>query len=340
MENWILKSVENLVKEDTVSAPVEAGQVKVKVTHLLISDFDAMLYGGDVVAEYPKTIGRFAVGMITEVGEDCYGLEKGARVYLNATRGCGKCLACKSGKTENCEEIQIAGKDFDGFLRDFVVCDYNDVAVLPDAVDNLHALCIETAGIAENIYDKLNLSAGQRVAVVGSDFTGNIIAQVLQYHKVIPIVIDNNPDNLEKAKKCGIYYSFPADDELVSNVMDATSGELCAAAIYSSGSKLPISLPPRLVGQKKTVVLTGIPSQNTTLKARDILDKDLTYFSVSDAYGYSDAVINMLLHGAVNLDYFDKEVISEYNPVAILKERKSGLSSSYKGKMTVLKMIL
>ena len=175
MENWILTSVENLVKEDTVSAPVEAGQVKVKVTHLLISDFDAMLFSGGVPAEYPKTIGRFAVGMITEVGEDCYGLEKGARVYLKSTRSCGKCLACKSGKSDNCEEIKIAGKDFDGFLRDFVVCNYNDVAVLPDAVDNLHALCIETAGIAENIYDKLNLSAGQRVAVVGSDFTGNII---------------------------------------------------------------------------------------------------------------------------------------------------------------------
>ncbi len=340
MENWILTSVENLVKEETVSAPVEAGQVKVKVTHLLISDFDAMLFSGGVPAEYPKTIGRFAVGMITEVGEDCYGLEKGARVYLKSTRSCGKCLACKSGKSDNCEEIKIAGKDFDGFLRDFVVCNYNDVAVLPDAVDNLHALCIETAGIAENIYDKLNLSAGQRVAVVGSDFTGNIIAQVLQYHKVIPILIDNNPGNLEKAKKCGIYYSFPADDDLVSNVMDATSGEMCAAAIYSSASKLPISLPPRLVGKKKTVVLTGIPSQLTTLKARDILDKDLTYFSVSDAYGYSDAVINMLLHGAVNLDYFDKEVISEYDPVAILKDRSESLSSSNRGKMTILKMIL
>lgn len=340
MENWKLTGVENLVKENTVSPAVNSGQIKVKVTHLLVSDYDAMLYGGEVAADYPKTIGRFAVGIITEVGEDCYGLEKGARVYLKPAKRCGKCLACKSGKGEKCEDILIAGKDFDGFLRDFVVCNYNDVAVLPDAVDSLHALCIETAGIAENIYDKLNLSAGQRVAIVGSDFTGNIIAQVLQYHKVIPIIIDNNPGNLEKAKKCGIYYSFPAADDLVSNVMDATCGEMCAAAVYSADSKLPISLPSRLVGRKKAVVLTGVPSQMTTLKARDILDKDLTYFAVSDAYGYSDTVINMLLHGAVNLDYFDKEVISEYDPVTVLKEHCKSLTSSNRGKMTVLKMIL
>ena len=80
------------------------------------------------------------------------------------TSSCGMCYNCKSGKRDNCDEIQIAGRDFDGFLRDFVVCEYTDVSPLPDSVDNLQALCIEMVGIAENIYDKLNLSAGQRVA--------------------------------------------------------------------------------------------------------------------------------------------------------------------------------
>ena len=80
MDNWILKGVRNLVKEDMVTTPVSPTQVKVKVTHLLISNFDALLYSGDVAAEYPKTIGRFAVGIVTEVGEKCYGVEKGARV--------------------------------------------------------------------------------------------------------------------------------------------------------------------------------------------------------------------------------------------------------------------
>ena len=289
--------------------------------------------------DYPKTIGRFAVGLVTEVGEKCYGIKKGERVYLESAKSCGACYNCKSGKRDRCDDIQIAGRDYDGFLRDFVVCEYSEVSPLPDAVDNLQALCIEMVGIAENIYDKLNLSAGQRVAVIGSDVLGNIIAQVLQYHKVIPIVIDNSPGNLEKAKKCGIYYAFPADDDIIGNVMDATSGDLCDAAIYSASSRLPISLPSRLVGKKKSLILSGFTSLHSAVDARDILEKDLTVFGVTSAANYTDSVINMLLHGAVNIDLFDKEIINQFDPVSVLTERCENAATANKGKLTVLKMI-
>lgn len=340
MDNWVLKGVKNLVNDGGATTAITETQVKVKVTHVLVSNFDALVFSGDIPATYPKTVGRFAVGLVTEVGEKCYGIEKGARVYLESARSCGKCIHCKSGKSSECSNVKLAGRDFDGFMRDFVVCEYNEVAPLPEAVDNLHALCIETIGIAENIYDKLNLSAGQRVAVIGSDFTGNIIAQVLQYHKIIPIVIDNNPQNLEKANKCGIYYTFAADDDLTANVAEATSGEMCEAAIYSASSRLPLSLPPRLIGKQKSIVLCGYTSLGAQIDGRDILEKDLSVFGVTNGFGYTDTVINMLLHGAVNIDFFNKEIITEYDPVNLLTDRVENITTANRGKMTVLKMIL
>ena len=340
MDNWVLKGPQTLINEPAsvnISSPT---QVKVKVSHLLLTDFDTQIFTGAAEPAYPKTIGRAAVGIVTEVGENCYGIEKNQRVYFEPTRACGRCLACLSGKPRQCTSVMTAGKDFDGFLRDFVVCEYTEVAPLPAAVDDIKALCIESVGIAENIYDKLNLSAGQRVAVVGADFTGNIIAQVLQYHKVIPIVIDNNPEHLEKIKKCGMYYAFAADDDLLSNISNATGGHLCDAVIYSGNSRLPLSLSTRLVAHGKTVVISSIAAVTAPMDARDILAKNLTVFGVSDAYDYTDAVINMLIHGAVNIDVFEKEVLNEYDPVALLKERCSNTPAVKKTKMTVLKMIL
>lgn len=340
MDNWVIKGPNTLVNEHSsvnISSPTE---VKVKVSHLLVTDFDAQIFTGAAEPNYPKTIGRAAVGIVTEVGENCYGVEKNQRVYFEPTRPCGKCLSCLSGKTKNCTSVIGAGKEFDGFLRDFVVCEYTDVAPLPSSVDDIKALCIETVGIAENIYDKLNLSAGQRVAVVGADFTGNIIAQVLQYHKVVPIVIDNNQAYIDRVKKCGIYYAFNADDDLKSNILNATSGNMCDAAVYSGNSGLPLSLSTKLVGHGKTVVLSSIAATTAPMDARDILAKNLTVFGVSDAYDYTDAVINMLIHGAVNTDVFEKEILSEYDPIEILKERCSNSSAVNKSKMTILKMIL
>lgn len=339
MDNWVLKGVRNLSKEPLETATISPTQVKVKVTHLLISNFDAMLFSGDIATKYPRTLGRFALGIVTEAGDMCYDVKKGDRVYLESARSCGVCYNCKSGKRDLCDDIQIAGKDFDGFLRDFAVCEYTDVSPLPDSLDNMLALCIEMVGIAENIYDKLNLSAGQRVAVVGADCLGNIIAQVLQYHKVIPIVIDNNPANLENVKKCGVYYAFPADDSVIENVKEATSGNLCDAAIYSSDSRLPLSLPSSLVAKKKTLVLSGFTSLHSAVEAYDILEKDLTVFGVTSAANYTDSVINMLMHGAVNINCFEKEVLSQFDPVTLLTERSENLSASNKSKLTVLKMI-
>ena len=138
MDNWVLKGVRNLVNEEGEAIEISPTQVKVKVTHLLISNFDALIFNGDLAAKYPKTIGRFAVGIVTEVGEKCYGVKKGDRVYLESAKSCGVCLNCKSGKRDKCEDIQIAGRDYDGFLRDFVVCEYSDVSVLPEEIGRAH----------------------------------------------------------------------------------------------------------------------------------------------------------------------------------------------------------
>lgn len=339
MDNWSLKGVRTLVKVPFEGKEISPTQVKVKVTHVLISNFDALVYNGDIQVDYPRTLGRFAVGLITEVGEKCYGVKKGDRVYLESAKSCGVCYNCKSGKRLNCDDIIVAGKDFDGFMRDFVICEYKDVSPLPDGIDYIRALCIEMVAIAENIFDKLNLSAGQRVAVIGSDCLGNIIAQVLQYHKVIPIVIDNNQSNLDKIKKCGVYYAFPADENIVENVMDATSGDLCDAAIYSASSALPLSLPPKLVAKKKSIIFSGFTSVRSSLDIFDILEKDLTISGINCAANYTDSVINMMLHGAINTDCFNKEIINQTDPVPILNNISNNIENSNTGKLTVLKMV-
>ncbi len=336
MDNWILKGAKNLVNELGAVSITSPSQVKVKVSHLLMTDFDKLVFDGTVETNYPRILGRAAVGIVTETGDDCYGLEKGTRVYLNPTRACGECFQCKTGKPKDCTAVLTAGKDFDGFMRDFVVCEYGDVAPLPDSVDDFHALCIETVAIAENIYDKLQLSAGQKVAVVGADFTGNILAQVLQYHKVIPIIIDNSPANLERAKKCGIFFAFSADDDLERNVLDATSGELCSAAVFCANSKLPVSVTTRLVSEGKTVVLGFTSTSDSVIEVRDILRKNITLTGVSTAYDYTDAVINMLVHNAVNTDYFEKKVLTEYDPAELLANPETFKA----GRMTILKMII
>lgn len=339
MDNWILKGPATLVNEPVREQTVGAGEVKVKVAYVLASNFDAVLYSGETKVRYPKTIGRFAVGRITEVGAECYGVEKNMRVLLLPARSCGHCLSCKTGNGDECSSPAIAGRDFDGFLRDFVVCNYTDVAPLPDAVGDIDALCTEAVALAERVYDELELPAGGRVAVIGSNFAGNILAQVLQYHKLIPIVIDNSPQALERAKNCGIYYSFAADDDLAENINEATSGQLCDASVYTTCSRIDPALTMRVLANGKRAVLAGFAPIDFNIPARELCEKNATLTSVMNGFGYADTALNLLVHKAVNTSLFEKEILTEYDPNAVYGSMGDAASVK-KGKMTIFKMII
>ena len=312
-------------------------QVKVKVTHVLMTNFDALCYSGELPVAYPKTVGRFAIGIVTECGDKVYGVEKGARVFIKGARPCGKCLHCKRGDTDNCEHVQIAGIDFDGFLRDFVVCDYRKVAVLPDEVDDMHALCIEHVAFAENIYDQLNLSAGSKVAIVGGNATAFILAQVAMYHKLVPVVIDDSTEAVEKFRRAGIYYSIANVEDLDANIAEATSVLKCDAAVYIPCSKINPDVASRALARDKTLVLEGMASLRFKLDSMPLFRHNTRVITVTDGFGYTESAINMILHGALNLDVFERQVLTEYDPAAILSGMLTDLSHGMK--MTIAKLI-
>lgn len=327
-----------LDKQNQSETEIGEGQVKVKISYVLLSNYDAFLYMGEKKIAYPKTIGRFAVGIVTETGENAYGIQKGSRVHMNAVRPCGKCFACKSGNRAGCTSPEVAGCDFDGFLRDFVVCDYADVSIIPESIGDINALCIENVALAENIFDNLHLSTGNKVAIIGAGFLGSILAQVALYHKLTPIVIDNYPQNIERMKRSGAFFTFAADDSLVSNVNNATSGTLCDAAIYTSSSKLSPTVPASVLARGKDLVLGGFSAINFTMDAAPIFEKNLRVYAISDGFGYIETAMNMLVHGALDLSNFEKEVLKEFDPAALLADRAK--NASHTSKMTVLKLVM
>lgn len=339
MDNWVLIGKQLLEKQPQAEAKIGPTQVKVKITHVLLSNYDAFCYIGTKSVKYPKTIGRFAVGIITETGDSCYGLEKGSRVYLNGVHPCGKCFACKTGKHYECEKVKIAGDDFDGFMRDFVVCEYTNVSVIPDSVDDLHALCIEYVALAENIYDNLNLSAGKRVGIIGGGFLGTIFAQIAMYHKLVPVVVDNYPQNIERLKRSGVFYAFSADDNLITNIDNATSGELCDAAIYTNCCKFPASVPASVVARRKDLVFGGFGNINVNIDMAFLFDKSLKVYAVSDGFGYIETAINMLVHGAIDLSNFEKSVLTDFGEYPSLLRARAE-TSAHASSLIVLKLIL
>lgn len=141
MNGWHItapRHVEDLPIEESFDSQFDT---KVMLTKALITFADAIHYcTGEPLNIVP---GSFGIGRVSEPGQNLFDLQKGTRVYVNPVRNCGKCYNCNKNEFAKCSDMQIAGENFHGFLRNFVSTDSNNLYYLPDSVSDRDALFIE-----------------------------------------------------------------------------------------------------------------------------------------------------------------------------------------------------
>ena len=151
---------------------------KVKITKVLLTPEDFATLLGDDNVNYPIIPGRIAIGQISDASDYAY-LEKGTRVFINPVAPCGECVECLSNNQESCCSFRRAGKEANGFLRDFAVVDNSRLFFLPSTVKDSDAILIDHISLALSAIDKLNISKGEHVAVIGGGYIGLLISMLL-----------------------------------------------------------------------------------------------------------------------------------------------------------------
>ena len=109
MKIWQLVSQKNIQRTVSSDLKISPSTAKVKVTKALLSEADVASFVGALKVQYPLVPGRFAVGIVTEAGEESF-MKKGERVYL-----------APNFEDELAPDgMQTAGQTVDGYYRDFV----------------------------------------------------------------------------------------------------------------------------------------------------------------------------------------------------------------------------
>ncbi len=302
MKIWKILSPKTLTSEERPENIDSNTQAKVKVTKVLLTDTDFRIFNGTSKPKYPVVPGRFAVGVVTEAGADCVNVEKNTRVYLHDVLPCGKCPECVNGKPENCTAPTTAGLNREGYMREFVVSEETDLSPLPPSVSDKEALFIGVISMCESVIDRLDVAKGMHVAVFGADTIGNILAQLLIYHKAVPILIDADEAKLSAAAQCGIYYTLKSDASLNENLLRITGGRLASASVFCSFSGLSPELTFDATAEEGTVVYVGFEFPDSSARFKTALDKRLTLTSVTNDDSGNAAAINLLVNKAVNLE--------------------------------------
>lgn len=294
MKVWQLAYPHNLQHVIAPDLKLTSDKVKVKVTKALLTESDVAVYTGALKVKAPFIPGRFAIGQVTEANDDSF-IRKGERVYL-------------AGVTEDeCapDGLRVAGETADGFYRDFVLAGVDDVYPLPASVTDEAAFLIDAIALAEHVVDEMHIDAGQHILVLGGGLYGNILCQILIYHRAVPILADNNAERLARAKKSGIYYTFPNDETLKQNVLSVTGGKLADGAVYLAfNNRCEPSVLFPLVKRDSYVSFCSLTGKTLHVNLEYAMKNNVTIKGITESRDFVSTAINLLANKAVHFSEF------------------------------------
>ena len=282
------KKIEQLSGKENIDS-INCIKIKIKQALLTQEDFD--LFQGVEDAEYPVIPSSFAVGEVSEVIDEnsSYGLKPLDKIYLNRE-------ATALSDDENRQSGEL--------LKDFVVANKDDIYILPPTISLDDAIYIEYISMALKTFDKLDIQKGEHVAVIGGGILGNILAQIINYHQGVPIIIDNNEDNLKTAEQCGIYYTTKTDADFEKYIKEITGGRMVYKIVYLSDSHLNSDISLKLARKNANIAYIGFGKSNIRLSCSVAMKKQLSVTFVNDGTGYTETAINLIANKALNFSRF------------------------------------
>lgn len=167
MLSVICESPGVLRREDREPPRRADGEVLLRVSRVGICGTDMHIYSGNQpYLQYPRVMGHELSAIAAEADPGAH-VEPGDAVYVMPYLSCGQCIACRQGKTNCCVNIKVLGVHRDGALTEYLSVPAQFVHKA-DGVTLDQAAMLEFLAIGAHAVRRADVSAGQRVLVVGA----------------------------------------------------------------------------------------------------------------------------------------------------------------------------
>lgn len=200
---------------------------------------------------YNAVAGHEIVSIVREVGPEVTLVKPGDRVVHEiVTNYCGHCKACEEGRYNICNAISsMEGRAHfttgGGFAR-WTVWPEWQLHILPDTIKTKEAVLMEPlAGSIHSVITRMNVKAGETVAILGSGARGILMMQVCKAIGAGMVIMTgltrDVPHRLKKAKELGADYVVNVEEENIRDVVNRlTDGRGVDVVLENSGSVEPI----------------------------------------------------------------------------------------------------
>jgi 2-desacetyl-2-hydroxyethyl bacteriochlorophyllide A dehydrogenase len=199
--------------------------------------------------------------------------------YLN----CGRCVACRRGKTNCCVDLKVLGVHTDGGMRECLAVPLDKLHRSDSlALDQL--ALVEMLGIGAHAVSRATPEPGEWVLVVGAGPIGLSVVQFASMTGARILAADVSPARLAFCQR-----QFPAVRPLDARqglreaLEDITAGEMPTTVFDATGNRASMQADFGLVAHGGRLVFVGLFQGEVTFSDPDFHRRELTLFATRNA---------------------------------------------------------
>ncbi|OJG81921.1 chlorophyll synthesis pathway protein BchC [Enterococcus pallens] len=216
------------------------------------------------VHSFPQVLGHEFSGVVEEIGEKVTNIKVGDRVAVAPLVPCGTCENCQKGEPAMCTNYSFIGSREQGAMAEYVVVPEKNCVKVPDSLSLKEAALVEPLTVAIHGIERINISAGADVLVLGAGTIGLLTVLSLRAIGVGKItVVDLNDKKLEVAKTIGADEVVNPTVQTLEDYYKETS--LPEAVIETAGSSVTQKQAIEFVSKRGKVVYVGTSTKDVVL---------------------------------------------------------------------------
>jgi len=178
--------------------PVQApGEALVRVHRIGVCGTDLHAFAGrQPFFNYPRILGHELGVEVIEPGSEPHDLHPGDRCSVEPYLNCGRCIACRAGRSNCCAELKVLGVHIDGGMRPEIVVPTRKLHRSGALTYDQLAL-IETLAIGAHAVERAEITPDDFVLVVGAGPIGLSVVQFVQVRGARLAVMDVRESRLD-----------------------------------------------------------------------------------------------------------------------------------------------
>lgn len=277
-----------------------AGYAIIKIKKIGICGTDLHAFEGtQPYFTYPRILGHELAGEIVAV-EDVAGFEKGELVTVLPYENCGTCIACRSGKSNCCENIAVLGVHKDGGMVEYLLVP-GRLLVHGDGLTAEQLALVEPLSVSAHGIRRAAVQKGEFVLVMGAGPIGLAAMEFARIAGAEVIATDMQEKRLQFAQTVlHIPHVLNAGTDVAAAIKQITGGDMPTVVVDATGNQKAINNGIHYLAHGGRYVLIGLQKELLLFSHPEFHKRETTLMSSRNATREDfEEVIRCIKAGAV-----------------------------------------